>query len=387
MGITQAFYAFRFYVPLSPECLAHYNHNATNTTAPCLAWWGSISNTTNFPTSFEWTLLEKYFYPSPQQAWFCIYLFVYSQLLAFSFANWHTKHGDDGPEQPTCCGRTYGGLCGFLKKPFSLISQVLCCMCICFMPSSNPRQFTDTTKKLLMGPIRLFAIPGTYLTVVELSLRWTFPDGQFHAFSFLSDWCNNFHFIGMFFLGYAITSGDETGFGEILRKGRWWYFTLGFILLLAFVTMTILGDFFVDSITKYALSCIFRGYGEWMFMIGLYAINRSTWTRNFTIIKTLREMAMPFYLLHQQILVVLLIGTFRIPSLGSFFVTTIVCTLITCIAAFLIAKSPGPIRYFFGLPSKSKIIPGKRLSGFVPFIALSAFVICETIAANIIRIL
>ena len=387
MAVTQASYAFRFYAPLSPDCLTNYNHNATNETSYCLAWWGSIRNGSYFATSFEMTLLEHYFYPSPQQAWFCIYLYVYSQLLAFSFSNWHTKHGDDGPDQPTCCGRSNGGCLSLLKKPFSLVTQILCCMCICFMPSSNPRQFTDAIKKLLLGSIRILAIPGTYLTVVELSLRWTFPDGKFHAFSFLFDWCNNFHFIGIFFLGYAITSGDETGFGDILRRGRWWYFISGSALLLAFVALTILGDFFLDSITKYVLTCIFRGYGEWMFLIGLYGLNRNIWTKNFTMIKTLREMAMPFYLLHQQILILLLIGTLRIPSLASFFVTIILSTLITCIVAFLIAKSPGPIRYFFGLPSKNKIIPGEKLSGFGPFIALIAVIICEAIAANVIRIL
>ena len=386
MAVTQAFYAFRFYAPLSQDCLSHYYNNATNNTSPCLAWWGAIRNSENssyFPTSFELTLLEHYYYPSPQQAWFCIYLYVYSQLMAFSFSNWHTKYGDDGPEQPMCCGNSD---CSLLRKPFSLAAKLLCCMWICFMPTSNPGEFTATTKKLLMSPMRLFVIPGGYLSLVELSLRWNFPDGRYHAFSFLFDWCNNFHFIGVFFLGYAIMSGDENGFSDILKRCRWWYFVSGFVLLLGYVGITIFGDF-IDPILKYVLSCIFRGYGEWMFMIGLYAINRSIWTENYNIIKILREMAMPFYLLHQQILILLAIGTLRIPSMGSFFVTIILSTLITCFVAFIIVKSPGPIRYFFGLPSKSKFIPGEKLSGFGPYLALCAVVICETIAANIIRIL
>ena len=384
MAFTQAFYAFQFYAPMSSDCLAHYNHNATNTTSPCLSWWGSVSNSSQFATSFEWTLLGQYIYPSPSQAWFCIYLFVYSQIMAFSFSNWHTKHGDDGPDQPMCCGNSD---CGLLKKPFSLAAKVLCCMCICFMPSTNPIQFTTTTKKILMSPLRLFFIPGAYLSLVELSLRWNFPDGRYHAFSFLFDWCNNFHFIGVFFLGYAITAGDTNGFCDILKRVRWWYFIGGFILLLGFVTVTIMGDFWFDPITKYVLNSVFRGFGEWSFMVGLYAVNRNICTKNFNIIKTLREMAMPFYLLHQQVLIVLSTGTLWIQSLGSFFVTIILSTLITCCIAFLVVKSPGPIRYFFGLPSKNKIIPGEKLSGFGPYIALCAIVICEAIAANVIRLL
>ena len=181
-------------------------------------------------------------------------------------------------------------------------------------------------------------------------------------------------------------SGDENGFSDILKRGKWWYFVSGFVLLLGYVGITTFGVL-LDPILKYVLTSIFRGYGEWMFMIGLYAINRSIWTENYNIIKTLREMAMPFYLLHQQILILLAIGTLRIPSLGSFFVTLTLSTLMTAFVAFVIVKSPGPIRYFFGLPSKNKFIPGGKLSGFGPYIALCAVVICETIAANIIRML
>ena len=135
MVCTQAFYAIQYFAPMSPDCLAHYNHNATNSTPACLTWWGAVRNSSDFSTSFEWTLISQYIYPSPNQAWFCIYLFVYSQILAFSFTNWHSKHGDAGAEHPTCCGNDN---CTLLKKPFSLVARLVCCMNICFMSSTNP---------------------------------------------------------------------------------------------------------------------------------------------------------------------------------------------------------------------------------------------------------
>ena len=215
-----------------------------------------------------------------------------------------------------------------------------------------------------------------FLALVELLLRWPFPDGSFHAFSFLLDWCNNIHFISVYFLGYAITSGDSSVFADILKKCRWWYLIIGtFFCLIIYVAVVLLGPSmlfvnFYPEMTAHIVTCILRGAGEWMFILGLYAVSRSIFTRNFRILKTLREMAMPFYLLHQQVLIALVSGTLWIPYLGSFIVTIISSTIFTCALAFLIAKSPGPVRYFFGLPSNHWLIPGETLNGFVPLIVL-----------------
>lgn len=234
-----------------------------------------------------------------------------------------------------------------------------------------------------MGPIKLACIPGAFLALVELALRWAFPDGRFHAFSFLVDWCNNIHFVTVYFLGYAIMSGDSAGFGEILKRCRWWYLVIGTILILIFyVPIALLLHPY--PLINYPLTCIFRGFGEWMFMLGLYAVYRNIFTKHFKIIKILREMAMPFYLLHQQVLIALVSGTLWIPYLGSFIATIILSTLGTCIISFLVVKSPGPIKYFFGLPSNHWIVPGKKLAGFIPLILLCITVVMLTIIANVI---
>ena len=240
MAFTQAVFALAYFAPMDSVCLAHYHHNVTNSTPACLTWWGTVTNATDFSTYTHYpSLFSLYTYPSPQQAWFCIYLFVYSQLLAFSFYNWHSKHGDSGPENPMCCGKED---CNLLKKPFSLAARLLCCMNICCLPATNSGEFYTSTKKLLMGPIKLACIPGFFLSLVELLLRWNFPNGQFNAFSFLSDWCNNVHFVTVYFLGYAIMSNDSVGFREILRKCRWWYFIIGILLLLVYVAITVFGE-------------------------------------------------------------------------------------------------------------------------------------------------
>ena len=109
-------------------------------------------------------------------------------------------------------------------------------------------------------------------------------------------------------------------------------------------------------VTKYIILCALRGFGEWMFIIGLYAINRSIWKKNFSIISKLREIAMPFYLLHQQLLIVLLSGTLWIPYLNSIWATIFLSTITNLLVSFLVTRSPRRIMYLFGLPFKNKFV-------------------------------
>ena len=104
MVVTQGFYAFLYFAPKNNNCLAFNDSNATHGMTSCSLQNGSdIHNGTG--DSFERTLLNKYLRPRSHQAWFCIYLFVYSQLMASFFSNWHTKHKEASSQDPTCCGK------------------------------------------------------------------------------------------------------------------------------------------------------------------------------------------------------------------------------------------------------------------------------------------
>ena len=393
MVYTQVFYVIDFFAPMSPPCLEHYHHKATNTTPGCLTWWGQVRYVPNvhsdfyspFPTTFGRKLLGLFIYPSPQQAWFCIYLFVYSQVMAFNFSNWHSKNGENGSSQTMCCGKTNFSI---LKKPFSILAKALCCMCVCFLPSASPGEFSKASRKIFLGSMKLPLVPGFCLSLIEIVLRWNFPDGQFHAFSFLFDWCNNVHFLFIYFMGYAIMAEDDNGFAEVMKKYRWLYLFVGTVFLAMYVAIALGAEEWFESFdphfTPYILKCIFRGLGEWIFIIGLYSVNRHLCTRSHPIINTLRGIAMPFYLLHQQVLIILVSGTLWVPYLGSFPATIILTTIFTYIISLLVAKSPGPVKYFFGLPSKHNIIPGKKLSGFLPVTVLSILFVVEAGVSNII---
>ena len=92
-----------------------------------------------------------------------------------------------------------------------------------------------------------------------------------------------------------------------------------------------------------------RGLSQWLFVLGVFSIARVTSLTPYAWIQTLREMALPFYLIHQQVLISLLAGLLWIPKARSLPVVLTLATIVTTIFSFLIVRS-GPIRYFFGLP-------------------------------------
>ena len=129
---------------------------------------------------------------------------------------------------------------------------------------------------------------------------------------------------------------------------------------------------------------ICRGLGGWLFLIGSVALAREKFTTSSDRLKMLRELAMPFYLIHQQVLLAYLAGALWVPYLRSLPVTVIIVTLLTTLLSFLIATKSGPLRYFFGLaPPKGSFLPGKLLRGFVPALVMTALVVGRVIIVNV----
>ena len=129
-------------------------------------------------------------------------------------------------------------------------------------------------------------------------------------------------------------------------------------------------------------SGVCQGLGQCFFIIGSVAIAREKFTTSSDRLKKLRELAMPFYLIHLQVMVVYMAGALRVPYLRSLPISIIIVTLLTTITSFLITKM-GPLRYFFGLaPPKDSALPGKTLRGFVPTLIMTALVITHIIITH-----
>ena len=61
---------------------------------------------------------------------------------------------------------------------------------------------------------------------------------------------------------------------------------------------------------------IAAGFGEWLFIIGVYGVTRELVTTSHPMVPILSELSMPFYLTHQQILVSIASGASWVPYLS-----------------------------------------------------------------------
>ena len=324
----------------------------------------------------QFAILYRFPY-NPRQSWFCIDLYIYAYVLKTCFLKWHPSH--NGEININACVNENSGFGQRMKSKLTHSSFRL----IYFVIPKNADEFYKCTNKMLLGPIKLILGPATGLSVIELLFRRSFPNDRERLWN---DWCNHLHFLFLYFLGYAIISIESTYLAIIFDKYGVIYLCSGAVFLLLQVTTILvgrdwLGDLY-DNDISYVLVNIFRCFGEWMLMVGLYAISKRICTKNFRILKILREMAMPFYLLQLAVIRLIRLASLWISFLDSFLITLILSTICTGGYSLLIVKSPSALRYFFGLPSHDKTFPGQWLKGYGPFIFLVCVGIIECIIAN-----
>ena len=121
-------------------------------------------------------------------------------------------------------------------------------------------------------------------------------------------------------------------------------------------------------------------FGLWMYMIGLYATLDLINIRNCKMMKFLREMAMPFYLLHVG--VIRFLRTAMPDQSYGLLTMMILATLFSVLCSFLVVVSPGILRYFFGLPPTEKALLSQWVRGYGPLALLIFIRMIETIVAN-----
>ena len=107
-------------------------------------------------------------------------------------------------------------------------------------------------------------------------------------------------------------------------------------------------------------------------------------TKTHSWIPVLSELAMPFYLTHQQVLVPLAAGASWVPYLRTFPLVLLLTTLVTLAVSWSITRS-GPLRYFFGLPAKQQSrLPGKQLGGFLPLLIMAVLFVLAAFLGNLL---
>ena len=295
-------------------------------------------------------------------------------MLAHLLVLWHPAHHSSSL---SCCGRP-----SCLRPPSRAVS-VLSCVHFFLRPAASPEELVAAARWWLGGLARLGLVPALWIALPEMARHWLPAQLGNPAL----DIANNFNYIFIFLFGYAITAADEHGLKEVVARGRWLYLVLGIIFSGVKSTSWIVEDDLTTGKAPFGVCMgLARALGEWLLVLGVYGVARHTFTRPYRLLPLLSQVAMPFYLTHQQVLVAILSGAMWIPVLGSFPVVLLLATLATALLSFTITKL-GPVRYLFGLPPpKGSGIPGKFCSGLLPLsllaVAVTVLIIGTVLAKN-----
>jgi hypothetical protein len=375
MAVTQLAFATNYVAKLGGRCLA-WRAGLTRTSNGCKMFFpvGPNDTAATYIQSF-WKGYER---PGPHQGWFLAYLFIYSQILGLWFYNWH-------PTSSSSSSST--SLSSILSK---LEQCIINYSCFFGKWSRTSHEFANSAAFFLNGPKKLALCPSLIIAVIEMTLRAYFPQGRMWFFGAFTDVANTLHYGFVYFIGFALAAIEDRGVEASMTKFGWIYLIIGIIETFVYISTFAIVE--IEPV-KSAVAAfpwlftrvfrgLFRGFGEWMILIGVIGVSQRHIHRYPTILKTLVQMAMPFYVTHEQVMAMIGVGILRVPILHNFPFLLLFSTLGTSALSYLIVKS-GPLRYFFGLPtSKGSILPGKALRGLIPGIFLAIVVTVETIVGN-----
>ena len=289
-----------------------------------------------------------------KQCWFLFNLYGYSTLLLPILDKYHPKHGNaKSLEQSNSGIESEIWVLKYMRKYIKF--------------PRNHKDFSSIVTKLIVGRMKIVILPGFVITCIQLLLIGSFPRA---LFCFWKDWYQHALFVFIYFLGYAFMSVPKASMEELLKKTGLYYLISGILLLLLEQARVSLG---LKITTSQYFDRIFartlKGFGRWMFILGSYGVIGIARTKRVTGIGLLRQMAMPFYLLHHAVEMMIQSVTIGlILRLGKFkhvvyfndqmdfklleWVSK-VCfgTLITGTISYVVAKSPDRVKYCFGLSS------------------------------------
>ena len=297
LAVTSLTYSLIFFAPLAENCKQYYQGvKEFNSSLPyknCEMFYKFTKNDT-----FK-DFMKRIYLPfaSPHQGWFLIYLFTFSQLLATWFSTFHPNHNGDEMSGPDCCGQKTS----CCSKPFSLATKIFGCFHFFCKPASTPTEFVDAVYWWLGSCVKLAVFPSLWIGIVEALFRHFFPDGNLGMFSVFYDFCNDVKYIFVFILGYALTAADGHGIKEVIKKGKWWYFVSGTIVLFVYTGCVMYIRPLLFLPLYLLVTGLLRGFGEWLFILGSYAVCRDIITKTYHWISVLSVIAMPYYLTHQQV--------------------------------------------------------------------------------------
>ncbi len=185
-------------------------------------------------------------------------------------------------------------------------------------------------------------LPAVVIAFVEIALRWRFPNWQ----DLIHDWANNVHYPLLFVLGFVLMSNGR------ITETIYRYRHVGLVLGLAASTLRLID---VPDPAGYVLSMGLRGMAEWSLLIAFLGYGYQFLNRPSKLLRHTSEIAYPFYIWHQTVIVVIAFFIVRWEaSIGVKFavigVAALVVTWLICEAI----KLTNVTRVMFGLKPKRR---------------------------------
>lgn len=182
------------------------------------------------------------------------------------------------------------------------------------------------------GAIFLLAVP---LAIIEISLD---PEGL--GMREFGGW-NIFQYMVFFFYGYLIVSNDR--FKQIIQDHR--------IIALILGILTHFGGTLFQESLGYTISLIFRAFDSWFWLVAILGFGAKYFNFSTKFLKQANEAVLPFYILHQTI--ILILGYFIIQlEITMFFKYLIICltSFLTIVSIYVfLVKRYKPLRFLFGM--------------------------------------
>lgn len=191
--------------------------------------------------------------------------------------------------------------------------------------------------------------PAAVVIVVDAALRWKFPTTH----NLVNDWANLAHSLVFFLAGLMLVAcpGAE---GAIVRHRR--VAAVLAVVTTAIALLPLWEQWFERSWwTAYAARRTVRGVTAWCWIVALWGYARVHLSAPSARLTRVRDLAYPFYIWHQTVIVVL---AYVVLGLGlgasAAFVTLVAASLVVTAAICMLVRLTPLTRVMFGLPWRDR---------------------------------
>ena len=188
---------------------------------------------------------------------------------------------------------------------------------------------------------------------MKIAFDWIFPNSH----DFVLDWANHFHYLYIFIIGFIIASNTTFEKAITHNKQRALIFAISTTILILFSTFIPLDDLSqINIIFYYVIGSIIWAFCEWCWLVAILGYGKRILVKDKKWIKYFREIALPFYIFHQTVIIILAYYIIQIEMIWVFkFLIISGVALVVTILLCEVIKTNNITRLIFGMKKKPNL--------------------------------